>query len=195
MREILLHTFNGVLQTVISDCAFLLTRIKDSEEDSLLSGEDLSLDDVAVKADLERFFLSIYYFYASRPHYAEQFWQDKESSAYGFVEWSTKCTDPLMRSCFYYMISSLACGNENGTHVFHYFGETSPVLWASIAQHINDYVGKITNLSTVIQHEHTEDTVEITGTEVALEEGLNEEAIILLSSLLTSGQFCGTECL
>ena len=186
MREILLHTFNGVLQTVISDCAFLLTRIKDSEEDSLLSGEDLSLDDVAVKADLERFFLSIYYFYASRPHYAEQFWQDKESSAYGFVEWSTKCTDPLMRSCFYYMISSLACGNENGTHVFHYFGETSPVSWASIAQHINDYVGKITNLSTVIQQrQQIQDTVEITGTEVALEEGLNEEAIILLSSLLT----------
>ena len=186
MQKILLHTFNGVLQTVISDCAFLLTRIKDSEEDSLLSGEDLSLDDVAVKADLERFFLSIYYFYASRPQYAEQFWQDKESSAYGFIEWSTKCTDPLMRSCFYYMISSLACGIGNGTNVFHYFGETSPVSWASIAQHINDYISKITNLSTVIQQrQQIQESIEVTGTEVALEEGLNEEAIILLSSLFT----------
>ena len=65
-QEFFLSAFDDVLQTIITDCAFLLTKIKDAEEDSLLSGEDLTLDDISLKADLERFFLSIYFFYASR---------------------------------------------------------------------------------------------------------------------------------
>lgn len=48
-----LSTFNEALRTTIADCAFLLTKIKDAEEDSLLSGEDLDLDDISMKADLE----------------------------------------------------------------------------------------------------------------------------------------------
>lgn len=61
------------IQTFISDCAFLLTKLKDAEEDSLLSGEDLDLDDIATKADLERFFVSVFYFYSKRPHYVAAF--------------------------------------------------------------------------------------------------------------------------
>lgn len=181
-----LSTFHDVLRTTIADCAFLLTKIKDAEEDSLLSGEDLDLDDIALRADLERFFLTIYFFYASRPAYSKLFWQDKESNAYGFVEWSAKCNDSLMRSCFYLMISSLSYGTENALSVYHYFGANNNISWNVIAQCISDYILKITNLNLKVQQkQQKQDTEEVDSTAVALEDGLNEEAIIFISSLLT----------
>lgn len=185
-NDIFLSTFHSVLQTIIGDCAFLLTKIKDAEEDSLLSGEDLNLDDICVKADLERFFLTIHYFYAARPEYSEEFWEDKESNAYGFIEWSAKCNDSLMRSCFYLMISSLSFGSKNVLNVFHYFGENSIVSWTIIAQCIKDYIIKISNLGNKIQErQQLQESTEVNTTEIALEEGLNEETIIFISSLFT----------
>lgn len=181
-----LTTFHDVLRSIIADCAFLLTKIKDAEEDSLLSGEDLNLDEIALKADLERFFLTIHYFYSSRPDYSKLFWQDKESNAYGFIEWSAKCHDSLMRSCFYLMISSLSCGPENSLSVYHYFVANDNVSWDSIAQSIADYTVKIGNLTTrVQQRQHKGDSEEVDSALVALEDGLNEEAVIFISSLLT----------
>lgn len=181
-----LSTFHEVLRTVIADCAFLLTKIKDAEEDSLLSGEDLDLDDIALKADLERFFLTVYYFYASRPEFSKLFWQDKESNSYGFIEWSAKCNDSLMRSCFYLMISSLSYGSENSLSVYHYFGANNNVSWDILCQCISDYVLKISNLNTKVQQrQQKQESDEIDSTAVALEEGLNEEAAIFISSLFT----------
>ncbi|CAI4043735.1 hypothetical protein SKDZ_10G1710 [Saccharomyces kudriavzevii ZP591] len=187
-QEFFLAAFDDVLQTIITDCAFLLTKIKDAEEDSLLSGEDLTLDDISLKADLERFFLSIYFFYASRPDYSSAFWSDKESNAYGFIEWCSRCNDNLMRSCFYLMISSLSFGPENSLNVYHYFGENSSVSWKNIAQCISDYTEKISNFNTSLQKRQQFSEVtrnDVDSTAVALEEGLNEETVIFLSSLLT----------
>ncbi|CCF58316.1 hypothetical protein KAFR_0E01620 [Kazachstania africana CBS 2517] len=183
--DFFLSTFHFVLQTIIADCAFLLTKIKDAEEDSLLSGEDFDLDDISVRADLERFFLTIYFFYASRPNYSSEFWQDKESNAYGFIEWSAKCNDSLMRSCFYLMISSLSFGSSNSLNVFHYFGDNSTVSWNIISQCISDYAVKINNLGVAILQKQQIQESEVDAITVALEEGLNEETIIFLSSLLT----------
>jgi len=185
-NDIFASTFHSVLQTVINDCAFLLTKIKDAEEDSLMSGEDLNLDDICAKADLERFFLTIHYFYAARPEYSEEFWSDKESNTYGFIEWASKSKDILIRSCFYLMIASLSFGSKNVLDVFHYFGENNSVSWTLIANCIKDYVIKIGGLGNVIQEkQRLQDTSEINNTEVALEEGLNEETIVFLSSLFT----------
>lgn len=181
-----LASFHTILQTIIADCAFLLTKIKDAEEDSLLSGEDLTLDDISVKADLERFFLAIYFFYHSRIGLSNVFWLDKESNAYGFIEWASKCTDSLMRSCFYLMISSLSHGLANSLNVYHYFSNGNIVSWDIIAQCISDYIIKISNLrNLVIQKQQAQETEEVDATTVALEEGLNEETIIFLSSLLS----------
>ncbi|CAI4561574.1 CEI_1a_G0029160.mRNA.1.CDS.1 [Saccharomyces cerevisiae] len=187
-QEFFLSSFDDVLQTIITDCAFLLTKIKDAEEDSLLSGEDLTLDDISLKADLERFFLSIYFFYASRPEYSCTFWSDKESNAYGFIEWCSRCNDNLMRSCFYLMVSSLSFGPENALNVYHYFGENSSISWKNIAQCLSDYTKKISNFNSSLhkRQQFSESTHnDIDSTAVALEEGLNEEAVIFLSSLLT----------
>ncbi|SMN20805.1 similar to Saccharomyces cerevisiae YJL039C NUP192 Essential structural subunit of the nuclear pore complex (NPC) [Maudiozyma saulgeensis] len=185
-NDLFASTFHSVLQTIINDCAFLLTKIKDAEEDSLMSGEDLNLDDICVKADLERFFLAIHYFYAARPEYSEEFWNDKESNTYGFIEWASKSKDILIRSCFYLMIASLSFGSKNVLDVFHYFGENNSVSWTLIATCIKDYVIKISGLGNVIQErQRLQDTSEINNAEVALEEGLNEETIVFLSSLFT----------
>lgn len=181
-----LSSFHIVIQQIIADCAFLLTKIKDAEEDSLLSGEDLDLDDISIKADLERFFLVVSYFYASRPELCSCFWEDKDSNAYGFIEWAAKCNDSLMRACFYLMISSLSCGKNNSSHVFHYFGESSIVSWTIISQCIGDYIVKIGDLNnSVHQRQQTQESSDVKINTVALELGLNEEAIIFLSSLLT----------
>ena len=185
-NDIFVSSFHSAIQIIINDGAFLLTKIKDAEEDSLMSGEDLNLDDICVKADLERFFITIHYFYAARPEYCQEFWSDKESNAYGFIEWASKSNDTLIRSCFYLMISTLSFGPKNVLNVFHYFGENNTVSWNLIANCIRDYIVKISNLGNLIQErQRLQETSEVSNTEVALEEGLNEETIIFLSSLLT----------
>ncbi|AQZ09926.1 NUP192 (YJL039C) [Zygosaccharomyces parabailii] len=181
-----ISAFDEALRTTIADCAFLLTKIKDAEEDSLLSGEDLDLDDISVKADLERFFLTIYFFYSYRPEFAKSFWQDKESNAYGFIEWSAKCSDNLMRSCFYLMISSLSYGEENSLSAYHYIGGNNSVSWKAISQCIGDYIARINKLTEKMhQRQQKQESGEIDLTAVAFEEGLNEETVIFISPLLT----------
>ncbi|CCH58792.1 hypothetical protein TBLA_0A10120 [Henningerozyma blattae CBS 6284] len=185
-NEMFLYTFDNAIQTIIADCAFLLTKLKDSEEDSLLSGEDFDLNDIAIKADLERFFLVIYFFYSSRPEYSRKFWLDKESNAYGFIEWAAKCGDTLMRACFYLMISSLSFGEENSLNVYHYFCGGNTVSWNIISQCFNEYIIRINNLNTeILQRQQFQDSNDINTAAIALDEGLNEETIIFLSSLLT----------
>lgn len=180
-----LSTLHDFFQAFITDCAFLLTKIKNAEEDSLLSGEDLYLDDISAKADLERFFITIYFFYASRPEYSSSFWDDKESNLYGFIEWAAKCNDTLMKACFYLMISSLSYGSQNSHNVYHYVESNQHSSWKYIAHNINETTEKITQLEQKLQdlQQNGAATSEINA--VAIESGLSEETIILLSSYFT----------
>lgn len=180
-----LSAFHHLLQVVITDCAFLLTKMKDAEEDSLLSGEDLFLDEISAKADLERFFITVHYFYAFRPDYSAVFWQDKESNAYGFIEWAMKCTDTLMRSCVFMMLSSLSFGPENSANVYHYVNLNANLSWNTVSQLISDYIVKISELERKLLDGQQRDREEQDPTTIALKTGLNEEVIILLSSLYT----------
>lgn len=186
INSFFLFSTHSVLQTIISDCAFLLTRIKDAEEDLLLSSEDLDLDIMCEKAELERFFITLYFFYASRPEYAKEFLEDKESNSYGFIEWAAKCSDIFMRSCFYLLISSLSYGRNNATQVFNYFGDNNIISWKIIAQCFSDYIEKINKFNNLEQQRNQDlEAMESDSLAVALEVGLNEESIIFLSSLLT----------
>lgn len=182
---IFLSSFHEFLQAFITDCAFLLTKIKNAEEDSLLSGEDLYLDDISAKADLERFFITVYFFYASRPELSQAFWSDKESNLYGFIEWAAKCSDIIMKSCFYLMVSSLSYGSEGSTDVFHYIGNNQNISWKRIAVDIANSVQNISALEKKI-HELQQNGAEKNEiNNVAIQSGLNEETIILLSSYMT----------
>ncbi|SCU88079.1 LADA_0E08064g1_1 [Lachancea dasiensis] len=184
-QSFFLLAFNQLLQVIITDCAYLLTKMKDAEEDSLLSGEDLFLEEISAKADLERFFLTIHYFYACRSDYCAVFWEDKESNAYGFIEWAMKCTDTLMRSSVFLMLSSLSFGFENSLNVYHYVNQNPIISWTSILQLITDYVVKISYLEKRLQESQQMEDEDQDPTTVALKNGLNEEVVILLSSLFT----------
>lgn len=124
-----LHEF---VQAFISDAAFLLVKMKDSEEDSLLSGEDFFLDDVSKRADLERFYLAVFYLYSEQPSLISNFWDDRESNAYGFIEWASKGEDLLMRSTFLVMLSGLTTGVDNASHVYHFMANSDKISWSSI---------------------------------------------------------------
>ncbi|KAH3663496.1 hypothetical protein WICMUC_005935 [Wickerhamomyces mucosus] len=168
LTEFLTNTLHDFIQSFISDAAFLLIKIKDSEEDSLLSGEDFALDEISKRADLERFYLSIYYLYADREDLIATFWDDRESNAYGFIEWSSKCEDLLMRSTFILMLSGLSSGDQNANHVYHFITGTDQISWSSILEILNAYIDKISKLE--LKNE---------------ENDLNEETILTIASYLT----------
>lgn len=66
--------------------------------------------------------------------------------------------------------------------------ENSSISWKNIAQCLSDYTKKISNFNSSLhkRQQFSESTHnDIDSTAVALEEGLNEEAVIFLSSLLT----------
>ncbi|KAL2709315.1 hypothetical protein KLU848_2092 [Kluyveromyces marxianus] len=181
----LLSTFHEFFQAFITDCAFLLTKIKNAEEDSLLSGEDLYLDDISAKADLERFFITIYFFYASRPELSQSFWSDKESNLYGFIEWAAKCNDTLMRSCFYLMVSSLSYGYSNSQNVFHYIEHGQYISWQTMAHNVSETTEKIAQLEKKLQELQQNGAASSVMMTTAVQSGLSEETVILLSSYFT----------
>ena len=145
-------TIHEFTQEFIANCAFLLTTLKDEEEDYMLSGETnnndgneqaLLLETTVKKADLERFFISVYYIYKNRPALSEVFWNDNQSTAYGFIEWGAKCSDTLMRSCFFIMLSGL--GSLSSTQVYQYICQNSENLatWDLLAKVLSEYIVKI----------------------------------------------------
>lgn len=168
MKTILTQVLHAFVQNFISDAAFLLIKIKDAEEDSLLSGEDSLLDDISKKADLERFYLSVFYLYANREELISSFWEDRESNAYGFIEWASKVDDLLMKSTFCTMISALASGSSNANHVYHFIASSDKVSWSSIIDVLNVYIEKIAKF------EHNGDDNDLT-----------EETVLSISSYFT----------
>jgi nuclear pore complex protein Nup205 len=143
LTELLTQTLDNFIQSFISDAAFLLVKLKDSEEDSLLSGEDLSLDDISKNADLERFYLALFFVYADRESLISSFWEDRESNSFGFIEWASKSEDLLMRSTFAIMVSALATGSENASHVYHFISISDKINWTEIINILNLYVERI----------------------------------------------------
>lgn len=168
LRTIITQVLHDFVQSFISDAAFLLIKIKDAEEDSLLSGEDSLLDDISKKADLERFYLSIFYLYANREELISTFWEDRESNAYGFIEWASKVDDLLMKSTFSTMVSALASGASNANHVYHFIASAEKLSWSSIIDLMNAYIEKIAKF------EQSGD-----------DNGLSEEVVLSISSYFT----------
>ncbi|ODV83249.1 hypothetical protein CANARDRAFT_9823 [[Candida] arabinofermentans NRRL YB-2248] len=117
--------FDKFVHQFIKNSAFILTYLRDAEEDQLLSSEDFDLDVLAENADLERFYLSMFYLYSSRPELATQFWSDKNSSSYGFLKWASRCNSPLIISTFCLVLSALSNSNENAINTFNFLQLTN----------------------------------------------------------------------
>lgn len=143
LTVLLTQSLNHFIQTFISDAAFVLVKMKDSEEDLLLSGEDLTLDDISKNADLERFYLALYFIYCDRQSLIDLFWEDRESNSFGFIEWASKGEDLLMRSTFAIMVSALATGSENANHVYHFISTSDKINWTGITSLLNLYIERI----------------------------------------------------
>ncbi|ANZ75163.1 BA75_02154T0 [Komagataella pastoris] len=152
-KELLVSILNTFVQDFISNGAFLLTHLRNTEEDILLANEDIleDLDALAENADLERFYLSIYYLYYDRSNICTQFWSDKDSNAYGFLKWASVCNSPLISSTYCLVLSALSSGEANSVETFNFLtqqnsqnivsgpGLNSRISWKIIYEALNYY--------------------------------------------------------
>lgn len=69
------------------------------------------LNDIASRADLERFYMACVYTYSNRPTLCDAFWSADESNVTGFVDWGiSKNTLPLITATFCFLLGSLTSG-------------------------------------------------------------------------------------
>lgn len=149
-EDLLAPLFHTFFSGFVNHAAIVLTSLRDSEEDFLLSsgpkeidgpsggqstfsdtheilasrsmlklgpnnGNDLThdLNDIAARADLERFYLACVYTYSNRAELCEAFWATDESNVAGFIDWGiSKNTLPLITAAFSILLGSLT---SNGT--------------------------------------------------------------------------------
>lgn len=152
--------FHKFISNFISHAAIVLTLLRDSEEDFLLSsanrkqlesenpastarsgsisggdfdnfvlstrdlsslsksgdvGRDqgLNLDEIATRAELERFYMSCVYTYSYRPNLCQEFWEVDDSNVMGFISWGfSNNTSPLITATFCLLLGSLTFGGE-----------------------------------------------------------------------------------
>ncbi|KAH3665398.1 hypothetical protein OGAPHI_003582 [Ogataea philodendri] len=123
--ELCAACFNSFIHAFLTNAAFVLTHLRDMEEDLLLLSENFDLDVLTENADLERFYLAIYYIHRARPHFAAQFWEDKSSSLYGFLQWASHCNSPLIISTFCCVLAALSNNNENAINSFNFLQLTN----------------------------------------------------------------------
>ncbi|KAI5954871.1 NUP192 [Candida theae] len=133
----LLQNFFG---TFVTDAALVLTSLRDSEEDFALSFQDkseessdedsdneeraktevpqlLELDEIAQRADLERFYLAFAYNCNNRPELCSAIWNDESNTTevLGFVSWGlNNNTSPLIAASFSVLLAALSSG---GSHI------------------------------------------------------------------------------
>jgi len=129
--EFLAPVFAEFALSFIENSAFILTEMRDMEEDLLLSSDHPDLDSMADSADLERFYMTVYYIFNGRPELGSVFWQHTSdgniSSAYGFLQWGSHCNSPLIVSVFCVLLSALSCGPQNAVQAFNFLQITNDV--------------------------------------------------------------------
>ncbi|EGW34591.1 uncharacterized protein SPAPADRAFT_149697 [Spathaspora passalidarum NRRL Y-27907] len=83
----------------------------------------LDLDEVAQRADLERFYLAFAYTFNNRPELCNLFWSEEQqvsNDIVGFISWGlSNNTSPLITATFCILLSSLASGgNETAARIW-----------------------------------------------------------------------------
>lgn len=182
------HTF---FQTFINHAAIVLTSLRDTEEDFLLSSESrqseerkpssepgspklqaniandtLNFSEITARADLEKFYLSIFYTYSNRPGLCSAFWADKENSnIVGFLSWGlADNTSPLITATFCLLMGSLTFGSDASRfkiwELLQNSGSTrsktdySVISVDSIVKSLNYYIGALSeNFEADLNHQ------------------------------------------
>lgn len=145
-QELLPQYFHIFFMNFIHNVAIVLTQLRDNEEDFLLSSinrrhikdveenrsrerqldkqysndeyPSLDLDEIASRAELERFYLSCVYTYSDRPELCSLIWDDDEfhSDLLGFIMWGlSNNTSPLITATFCLLLGSLTSSGGNAT--------------------------------------------------------------------------------
>lgn len=165
--EFIVLAISNFIHTFVSTAAFLMTQLRDAEEDLLISSETFDLENLTENADLERLYLAIYYLYSGREQYISKIWGDPNTPFYGFLQWASKCNSPLIMSTFSMLLSGLAYGSDNAISVFSFLQMTNSntalltnpkhnstlltkypsISWSTIYSTLNYYCEELTNAS------------------------------------------------
>lgn len=127
--EFVITSLHNFVFDFVSNAAFMLTSLRDQEEDMLLSEEN-DIEGVAENADLERAYLGMFYLYCKRPGLGASFWANSESSysnnvLYGFLQWGSKCNSPLIMASYSMLLSALSSDESNSENVFAFLQSTN----------------------------------------------------------------------
>lgn len=123
--DFLIPVLSNFATAYISTAAFMMTQLRDTEEDLLLSSENFDLETLTENADLERLYMAMYYLYGERKEYSEKIWSDPNSSTYGFLQWASRCNSPLIMSTFSMLLAGLSSGEKNAISVFTFLQSTN----------------------------------------------------------------------
>lgn len=127
--EFVVISLHNFVFDFVSSAAFMLTSLRDQEEDMLLSEEN-DIEGVAENADLERAYLGMFYLYSKRPELGASFWVNSESNysnnvLYGFLQWGSKCNSPLIMASYSMLLSALSSDKCNAENVFTFLQSTN----------------------------------------------------------------------
>lgn len=199
----LVSVLSSFIHQFISTAAFMMTQLRDQEEDLLLSSDEFNLELLTENADLERLYMSMYYLYSNREQYSSVFWADTNSASYGFLQWASRCNSPLIMSTFSMVLAALASGDENAINVFsflqmtnsnNYDSHTAPIAnstlltkyssvsWSTIYSTLSYYNDALSKASESLLENLTNGSVNLdlkTKNHVVTE--LGEDSIIYLS--------------
>lgn len=198
--DFIVLTLSKFVHKFISTAAFVMTQLRDAEEDFLISSETFDLESLSENADLERLYMAIYYLYYSREQLISEIWADSNSSFYGFLQWASKCNSPLIMSTFSMLLSSLACGSDNAINLFHFLQMTNSnsvllanpkhnstlltkypsISWSTIYSTLNYYCDALTNATDSTLQTLSSTPVEFKSKGKIVTE-LGEDSIIYIS--------------
>ncbi|OBA23606.1 hypothetical protein METBIDRAFT_30044 [Metschnikowia bicuspidata var. bicuspidata NRRL YB-4993] len=76
----------------------------------------IDLDELATRAELERFYLAFAYTYSNRPSICEAFWAHDNGNVVGFISWGlSNNTSPLITATFCLLLGSLTYSGQNSS--------------------------------------------------------------------------------
>lgn len=75
----------------------------------------VDLDEIASRAELERFYLAGVYTYSNRPELCDKFWNTDDTNVLGFIGWGlANNTSPLITAAFCLLLGSLTYTSQGG---------------------------------------------------------------------------------
>lgn len=96
--------------------SFVLSRDLSAYKADQARDQGLNLDEIATRADLERFYMSCVYTYSYRPELCLEFWEVDDSNVIGFISWGiSNNTSPLITATFCLLLGSLTFGGETSS--------------------------------------------------------------------------------